>query len=110
LGEAWRVFPEFVDQCVYLDIETTGLSSVFDTITTVGLYDGRKYKVFVEGDNLQDLPAHLRDYSGVVTFNGAGFDLRFLSLAFPNLALPPLHTDLRCIPRKSATHTALQSL
>ena len=20
LGEAWRVFPEFVDQCVYLDI------------------------------------------------------------------------------------------
>src|SRR6266404_2138028 len=36
LGEAWRVFPEFVDQCVYLDIETTGLSSVFDTITTVG--------------------------------------------------------------------------
>lgn len=27
LGEAWRVFPEFVDQCVYLDIETTGLAS-----------------------------------------------------------------------------------
>ncbi len=31
MGEAWRVFPEFADECVYLDIETTGLSSVFDT-------------------------------------------------------------------------------
>jgi uncharacterized protein YprB with RNaseH-like and TPR domain/predicted nuclease with RNAse H fold len=110
LGEAWRVFPEFVDQCVYLDIETTGLSSVFDTITTVGLYDGRKYKVFVEGDNLQDLPAHLRDYSVVVTFNGAGFDLRFLRLAFPNLVLPPIHIDLRWITRKLGMTGGLKSI
>src|SRR5216684_4427922 len=100
LGEAWRVFPEFVDQCVYLDIETTGLSSVFDTITTVGLYDGRKYKVFLEGDNLQELPKHLSQFSVVVTFNGATFDLRFLKLAFPNMVLPPIHIDLRWITRK----------
>src|SRR5260370_8487307 len=66
MGEAWRVFPEFADECVYLDIETTGLSSVFDMVTMVGLYDGRKYKVFVEGDNLQELPAQLRNYSVVV--------------------------------------------
>ena len=50
------MFPEFADQCVYLDIETTGLSSVFDRITVVGLYDGRKYKVFVDGENLDELP------------------------------------------------------
>ncbi len=110
MGEAWRVFPEFVDQCVYLDIETTGLSSVFDTITTVGLYDGRKYKVFVEGDNLQELPAHLSGYSVVVTFNGAGFDLRFLRLAFPNLALPPIHIDLRWITRKLGMKGGLKSI
>src|ERR1039458_3995272 len=30
LGEAWRLFPEFASQCVFLDIETTGLSPVFD--------------------------------------------------------------------------------
>jgi uncharacterized protein YprB with RNaseH-like and TPR domain/predicted nuclease with RNAse H fold len=100
LGEAWRVFPEFADQCVYLDIETTGLSSVFDRITVVGVYDGRKYKVFVDGENLDDLPEHLRQYSVVVTFNGATFDLRFLKLAFPNIALPPIHIDLRWIARK----------
>src|SRR5690242_11297752 len=33
LGEAWRLFPEFASQCVFLDIETTGLSTVFDTVT-----------------------------------------------------------------------------
>ena len=100
LGEAWRVFPEFADQCVYLDIETTGLSTVFDRITVVGLYDGRKYKVFVEGENLEELPKHLSQFSVVVTFNGATFDLRFLKLAFPNMVLPPIHIDLRWITRK----------
>lgn len=95
LGEAWRVFPEFADQCVYLDIETTGLSSVFDSVTMVGLYDGRKYKVFIDGHNLADFPAELKKYSVVVTFNGSGFDLRFLRLAFPDLQLPPIHIDLR---------------
>jgi uncharacterized protein YprB with RNaseH-like and TPR domain/predicted nuclease with RNAse H fold len=100
LGEAWRLFPAFSDNCVYLDIETTGLSSVFDAVTMVGLYDGRKYKVFVEGDNLQDLPHHLCGYSMMVTFNGAGFDVRFLKLAFPDLVLPPIHIDLRWVTRK----------
>jgi uncharacterized protein YprB with RNaseH-like and TPR domain/predicted nuclease with RNAse H fold len=110
LGEAWRVFPEFADECVYLDIETTGLSSVFDMVTMVGLYDGRKYKVFVEGDNLQELPAQLRNYSVVVTFNGAGFDLRFLKLAFPDLKVPPIHIDLRWVTRKLGMKGGLKSV
>ncbi len=40
MGEAWRLFPDFADRCVYLDIETTGLSPVFDSVTIVGLYVG----------------------------------------------------------------------
>jgi uncharacterized protein YprB with RNaseH-like and TPR domain/predicted nuclease with RNAse H fold len=110
LGEAWRVFPEFADQCVYLDIETTGLSAVFDRITVVGLYDGRKYKVFVEGENLNELPEHLRQYSVVVTFNGATFDLRFLKLAFPQMTLPPIHIDLRWVTRKLGVAGGLKSV
>jgi uncharacterized protein YprB with RNaseH-like and TPR domain/predicted nuclease with RNAse H fold len=110
MGEAWRIFPEFADQCVYLDIETTGLSPVFDTVTMVGLYDGRKYKVFVEGDNLQELPAQLAGYSVIVTFNGAGFDLRFLKLAFPELRLPPIHIDLRWLTRKLGITGGLKSV
>ncbi len=110
LGEAWRIFPAFADDCVYLDIETTGLSSVFDTVTMVGLYDGRQYRVFVEGDNLQELPSHLRNYSIVVTYNGAGFDLRFLKLAFPNIVLPPIHIDLRWSTRKLGMAGGLKSV
>jgi uncharacterized protein YprB with RNaseH-like and TPR domain/predicted nuclease with RNAse H fold len=110
LGEAWRLFPEFADQCVYLDIETTGLSTVFDTVTMVGLYDGRKYRAFVEGANLHEFPEHLRRYSIVITFNGAGFDLRFLKLAFPDLTLPPIHIDLRWVARRLGMRGGLKSI
>jgi len=109
-GEAWRLFPEFSDDCVYLDIETTGLSSVFDMVTMVGIYDGRKYQVFVEGDNLQDFPAYLKGRSVVITFNGAGFDFRFLKLAFPELSFPPIHIDLRWVTLKLGMHGGLKSI
>jgi len=110
LGEAWRIFPEFADQCVYLDIETTGLSTVFDRITMVGLYDGRKYKLFVDGENLQELPGELCRYPVVVTFNGATFDLRFLKLAFPQMTLPPVHIDLRWVTRKLGLKGGLKAV
>lgn len=100
LGEAWRVFPEFADECVYLDIETTGLSTVFDSLTIVGLYDGRRYSLYMQGNNLEELQVALAKYSVVVTFNGSGFDLRFLKSAFPDLILPPVHIDLRWVSRK----------
>jgi uncharacterized protein YprB with RNaseH-like and TPR domain/predicted nuclease with RNAse H fold len=109
-GEAWRVFPEFADQCVYLDIETTGLSTVFDSVTVVGLYDGRRYDVFVQGQNLDQLGDALKKYSVVVTFNGAGFDLRFLRSAFPGIALPPVHIDLRWVCRKLGHRGGLKEI
>lgn len=109
-GEAWRVFPEFSDQCVYLDIETTGLSTVFDSVTVVGLYDGKRYDVFVQGNNLDQLEAALKKYSVVVTFNGAGFDLRFLRLTFPGISLPPVHIDLRWVSRKLGHRGGLKEI
>jgi uncharacterized protein YprB with RNaseH-like and TPR domain/predicted nuclease with RNAse H fold len=110
LGEAWRLFPEFSDSCIYLDIETTGLSTVFDTVTMVGLYDGRRYQLFVDGDNLQDFPVYLQKYPVLVTFNGSGFDLRFLKLAFPELVLPPIHIDLRWVTRKLGMKGGLKEI
>lgn len=110
LGEAWRLFPEFASQCVFLDIETTGLSPVFDTVTVVGLFDGHQYEVFIDGQNLQDLPDRLKRYSVIVTFNGTGFDLRFLKLTFPNLELPPIHIDLRWVTRRLGYRGGLKSI
>src|SRR5207249_3978423 len=107
---AWRLFPEFAQDCVYLDIETTGLSTVFDTVTMVGLYDGRKYELLVDGENLQDLPKRLQKYPVVITFNGSGFDLRFLKLAFPELRLPPIHIDLRWVTRKLGMKGGLKEI
>lgn len=110
LGEAWRVFPEFSDDCVYLDIESTGLSTVFDSVTVVGLYDGKRYTVFTQGDNLDGVQRALEKYSVVVTFNGSGFDLRFLKNAFPEMVLPPIHIDLRWIGRRLGYSGGLKEL
>jgi uncharacterized protein YprB with RNaseH-like and TPR domain/predicted nuclease with RNAse H fold len=110
LGEAWRVYPEFCDDCVYLDIESTGLSTVFDSVTVVGLYDGKRYTVFTQGDDLDEVQKALQKYSVVVTFNGSGFDLRFLKNTFPELILPPIHIDLRWISRRLGYSGGLKEL
>lgn len=110
LGEAWRLFPDFADECVFLDIETTGLSPVFDTVTMVGLFDGRRYDVFIDGQNLHEVPDRLKKYSVVVTFNGSGFDLRFLKLAFQDLELPPIHIDLRWVTRRLGYRGGLKTI
>ena len=110
LGEAWRLFPEFADDCVFLDIETTGLSPVFDTVTMVGLFDGRRYEAFIEGQNLDNVPERLRKYSVVITFNGSGFDLRFLRLTFPKLELPSIHIDLRWLTRRLGYNGGLKQI
>ena len=103
------MFPEFASHCVFLDIETTGLSPVFDTVTVVGLFDGHD-EVFIDGQNLQDLPDRLKKYSVVVTFNGSGFDLRFLQLTFRDLRLPPIHIDLRWVTRRLGYRGGLKSI
>lgn len=110
VGESWRLFPQFADNCVFLDIETTGLSPVFDTVTMVGLFDGHRYEAFIDGQNLEQLPERLRKYSVVITFNGSGFDLRFLRLSFAKLQLPPIHIDLRWLTRRLGYRGGLKQI
>ena len=66
--------------------------------------------MFIDGRNLQDLPDHLKRYRVVVTFNGAGFDLRFLKLAFKDLQLPPIHIDLRWVTCRLGYRGGLKSI
>lgn len=94
LREHWRVWPDFRDAVAYLDIETTGLDIGRDAVTVVGLYDGRRRRSFIKGENLEDLPAALDPVRLLVTFNGSRFDVPFLRRAFPRMRLDQLHLDL----------------
>jgi uncharacterized protein YprB with RNaseH-like and TPR domain/predicted nuclease with RNAse H fold len=98
--ELWRLIPQFEKKTVFLDIETTGLSPYYDEVTLVGLYDGRQVQTFIAGHNLEQLPAALKQYDLVVTFNGTLFDLPFLKAKLPNLQLPQVHLDLRFILKR----------
>jgi uncharacterized protein YprB with RNaseH-like and TPR domain len=89
----WRMFPEFMDNAAYLDIETTGLDREHDTITTIALYDGSEIKWYVQGDNLENFPRDIQQYNLLVSYNGSRFDLPFIERFF-NIRLDQAQIDL----------------
>ncbi len=95
--EHWRLYPEFARETAFLDIETTGLSPYEGIVTVVGVHSAEATRSFVAGDDLEELPAYLRRYRVLVTFNGSRFDVPFLAVAFPELIVPTVHIDLRFV-------------
>ncbi len=93
--DLWRVFNEFRDRAVYLDIETSGMFMGADEITVIGLYDGMNVHTFVNGQNMAEFEQVIASYDLVITFNGSSFDLPFIRQSFPGISLPPGHIDLR---------------
>jgi|SRR5690625_895367 len=96
--EHWRIFSEYRNEAAYLDIETTGLGSPDDVITTIALYDGEQIRYYVRGTNLNDFPQDIFDYKLLVTFNGKTFDIPFIERYF-GIRLNHAHLDLRYILR-----------
>ena len=92
--ERWRLYREFLQRAVYLDIETTGLSPGSSAITMVGLYDGQEYRAFVRGRDLDRLPQELRRYSLVVTYNGLSFDAPFIKAEMGPVLSHCAHVDV----------------
>ena len=43
----WRAYEDFKDKTCFLDIETTGLSKERNSITTIGMFDGKESKVLI---------------------------------------------------------------
>jgi len=98
--EYWRLYKEFRDKALFLDIETTGLSRYYDKITLIGASNGRKkIKIFVRDNNLDDALNYLQNYEMIVTFNGKLFDIPFIMNEFPEAKIPPIHIDLRYLLR-----------
>ena len=68
--EAWRLYPEFADRALFLDIETTGLAARYDQVTVIGALGGGRLALFVRGINLDEFPAYVAQFPLLVTFNG----------------------------------------
>ena len=95
--ETWRLYPEFADQALFLDIETTGLSADYDKVTTDRRLGGGKLALFIKGINLDQFPAYIAQFPLLVTFNGSQFDVPFLRAHFPQARLDQAHIDLRFV-------------
>jgi len=109
-AEWWRLFTEFREETVFLDIETTGLSFYYNEVTLIGLSNGKGAKIYLRGYNLPDFKEEIRKYSLVVTFNGTLFDLPFLRGEFGELELPPVHIDLRFLLKRLGYSGGLKSI
>lgn len=95
--EHWRLFEDFGNECVCLDIETNGLAPGFGGYATVvGLYDGHDYRCLIRGRDLteKNLMDALSDYKLLITFFGGSFDVPFLLKCFRGLKINMPHFDL----------------
>lgn len=95
-NEMWRLFPEFRDSTVYLDIETTGMAGADNTITTIATFDGETILYYVKGHNLESFKRDIQQYRAIVTFNGRCFDVPFIERYF-GIQMPHAHIDLRFV-------------
>lgn len=94
LKEAWRAWPDFRSSCVYLDIETDG-SAGRNAVTMIGMYDGREFRCLIQGEDLENFRDLISNYSMIVTFCGANFDLPALQRQFWGLRFDQIHLDLQ---------------
>ncbi len=97
--EHWRAAREFLEDAVFLDVETTGVGWL-DGVTVVGVSDGAGYRALVRGRGLERLGSLLEGKKLLVTFFGSVFDLPVLRREFPGLPLPVLHVDLCFLLRR----------
>jgi hypothetical protein len=107
-SDQWRLYEEFKDEAVYLDIETNGY---YSNITVIGLSDGIDSKSFVRGFNLDRslVVKELEKYKLIVTFNGASFDLPVIKRYF-NIEPSVPHIDLRFVCQKIGITGGLKSI
>ena len=63
----------------------------------MAVHGGGTTRSFIAGEDLEELPAYLRRFPILVTFNGRHFDVPFLQASFPALVAPPVHIDLRFV-------------
>ena len=109
-SERWRLYGDFRDKCCFLDIETTGISLYGHEITVIGLYDGDNINHFINGQNMGAFEDAIDEFDLIITFNGARFDLPFITNYFRNLKLRQAHIDLLHVVRRLGYRGGLKSI
>lgn len=111
-AQQWRLFPHFRHLAAYVDIETTGLSRLDDCITTIALFDGKRVRTYVQGENLEAFADDILPYKLLVTWNGRGFDAPILrrSLHIPLDKGVMAHLDLLPVFRSLGLRGGLKNV
>lgn len=78
----YRVAYSFPKQVMFLDIETTGLSTQYHYITMVGWMINGKYAYWLQGTSPEQLLRAVDSAKLLITYNGIIFDCKFLDHAF----------------------------
>jgi uncharacterized protein len=91
-GHRLRVWPEFHNSTLFLDIETTGLQTT-DEITVIGAWQNGAYSHYVRGVNLERFLEVAGRAQLLITFNGRRFDWPVIERTF-GCSLPIPHIDL----------------
>lgn len=101
-GDAqWRLYENFRNDTLFLDIETTGLDHTRDVVTTVSLHRNGETTTLVRGRDLtaDRLRSHVEAAGLLGTFNGVQFDVPFLEAELGlDIDLP--HLDLRFLSQR----------
>lgn len=92
--EHWRLYKHFRAEVLFVDIETDGLNRYRNQVTLLGLSDGRHYRAYVAGEDLEEGLSRLEGARFWVTFGGSFFDWPFLKAHYPWLPKPLVHLDL----------------
>jgi len=93
--EHYRIAISFPDDVMFLDIETTGLSRVYDQITLIGWSINNNYKTLIKGNDPKEFFEDIKKAKSIITFNGSVFDLPFILEEYPKIKIPQTHIDLR---------------
>jgi hypothetical protein len=92
--DAWRLFPRFLPEAGYFDIETDGERD--PVVTAAALYHQGRLATYVHGRNMDELEGDLARVKVLVTFNGKCFDAPIVERAL-GARCPAAHVDLRFV-------------
>jgi uncharacterized protein YprB with RNaseH-like and TPR domain/predicted nuclease with RNAse H fold/adenylate kinase family enzyme len=101
-SDHWRLLSSVIKDCLFLDIETTGLSSDLHYATVIGALYQNTFHQWVWPQPLDELRELLKSAKLLVTFNGRRFDVPFLQTHIPDLTFPAAHIDLLYIANAAA--------